>query len=433
MELARIDEGEVALGAFERAADMAGDAEAVTMALSRHATLAMMRGRFDVGTELMAEFSARARQIGMPDVERLESAVLAALDIERGGEPEWESGRERISAAARRFPGHLYEATEARILLALDRRTEAASQLERLLPQALAASGPRWLGAVTDLSAVAAGVGNQTAAAQLYEAVLPYADRLVVWGGANSVNGPAAYFLGLLAGELGMADRAIEHLESAINLAESIGALPMLAHCRAALATVLAVRGADGDDRRASELTQAADELAQQLRMRALLDRLSPSADEWTLRRDGNDWLLEAGGERARLPDSRGLQHIRALVAAPRHDISALDLAAGGRGLRAASADPVLDKTAAASYQHRLTELAAELDAADAAGDEQRAAKAEAERDWLVAELRRASGLGGRIRRTTSDSERARVNVTRTLRAAVDRISVSAPQAGAHL
>ena len=433
MELARIDEAEVALGAFERAADMAGDAEAVTMALSRHATLAILRGRFDVGTELMAEFSARARQIGMPDVERLESAVLAAVDIERGGEPEWEAGRERISAAARRFPGHLYEATEARILLALDRRTEAASQLERLLPQALAASGPRWLGAVTDLSAVAAGVGNQAAAAQLYEAVLPYADRLVVWGGANSVNGPAAYFLGLLAGELGMADRAIEHLESAINLAEGIGALPMLAHCRAALATVLAVRGADGDDRRASELTQAADELAQQLRMRALLDRLSPSADEWALRRDGNDWLLEAGGEHARLPDSRGLQHIRALVAAPRHDISALDLAGGGRGLRAASADPVLDKTAAASYQHRLTELAAELDAADAAGDEQRAAKAEAERDWLVAELRRASGLGGRIRRTTSDSERARVNVTRTLRAAVDRISVSAPQAGAHL
>ena len=64
---------------------------------------------------------------------------------------------------------------------------------------------------------------------------------------------------------------------------------------------------------------------------------------------------------------------------------------------------------------------------------EQRAAKAEAEREWLLAELRRASGLGGRMRRTTSDSERARVNVTRTLRAALDRISVAAPQAGAHL
>jgi RecA/RadA recombinase len=433
MELARVDEAEVALGAFERAADAAGDAEAVAMALSRHAMLAMLRGRFDVGSELMAEFSARARQIGLPDAARLESTVLAAAEIERGGEREWEIGRERISVAARRFPGHLYEATEARILLALGRRAEAAAELERLLPQALAASGPRWLGAVTDLSAVAAEVGNRAAAAQLYEAVLPYAERLVVWGGANAVNGPASYFLGLLANRLGMPDRAIAHLESAINLAEAIGALPTLAHCRAALSTVVAARGADGDDRRASQLLQAARELAWQLQMTALLDRLSPPANEWALRRDGDDWLLEAGGERARLPDSRGIQHLRALLAAPRHDVSALDLAAGGHGLQAAGADPVLDKAATASYQQRLRELGAELDAADAAGDEQRAAKAEAEREWLLAELRRASGLGGRMRRTTSDSERARVNVTRTLRAALDRISVAAPQAGAHL
>ena len=258
MELARVGEAEVALGAFERAADAAGDAEALAMALSRHAMLAMLRGRFDVGSELMAEFSARARQIGLPDARRLESAVLAAVKMERGSEREWEAGREQISVVARRFPGHLYEATEARILIALGRRAEAATELQRLLPQALAASGPRWLGAVADLSAVAAEVGNRAAAAQLYEAVLPYAERLVVWGGANAVNGPASYFLGLLANRLGMADRAVAHLESAISLAEGIGALPALAHCRAGLSTVVAARGADGDDGRASQLLLAA-------------------------------------------------------------------------------------------------------------------------------------------------------------------------------
>ena len=433
MELARVDEAELALGAFERAADAAGDAEAVAMALSRHAMLAMLRGRFDVGSELMAEFSTRARQISLPDAERLESAVLAAVLIERGSEREWEVGREQISVTARRFPGHLYEATEARALVGLGRRGEAAAELERVLPQVLAASGPRWLGAVTDLSAVAAEVGNRAATAQLYEALLPYAERLVVWGGANAVNGPASYFLGLLANRLGLPDRAIAHLESAISLAEGIGALPALAHCRAALSTVLTARGADGDDRRASQLLQGARELARQLQMTALLDRLSTPANEWALRRDGDDWLLEAGGERARLPDSRGIQQLRALLADPRHDISALDLAAGGRGLQATGTDQVLDRTAAASYQRRLRELGAELDAADASGDEHRAAKADAEREWLLAELRRASGLGGRMRRTTSESERARVNVTRTLRAALDRISVAAPQAGAHL
>jgi len=78
-------------------------------------------------------------------------------------------------------------------------------------------------------------------------------------------------------------------------------------------------------------------------------------------------------------------------------------------------------------------DLTAELDAADAAGDSERASRAEAERQWLLAELRRTTGLGGRARRTTTESERARVNVTRTLRTVIGHISAAAPQAGAHL
>jgi hypothetical protein len=88
MELARVGEAEVALGAFERAATTAGDAEAAVVALSRHAMLAMLRGRFDLGNTLISEFSARARQVGLPDAERLESAVLAAVDIDCGSERE---------------------------------------------------------------------------------------------------------------------------------------------------------------------------------------------------------------------------------------------------------------------------------------------------------------------------------------------------------
>jgi hypothetical protein len=51
----------------------------------------------------------------------------------------------------------------------------------------------------------------------------------------------------------------------------------------------------------------------------------------------------------------------------------------------------------------------------------------------MVGELRRATGLAGRPRRATADAERARVNVTRTLRATIDRITAAAPIAGAHL
>jgi hypothetical protein len=51
----------------------------------------------------------------------------------------------------------------------------------------------------------------------------------------------------------------------------------------------------------------------------------------------------------------------------------------------------------------------------------------------VLAAVRGASGLGGRPRQLSAEQERARVNVTRTLRAALDRISATAPLAGAHL
>jgi hypothetical protein len=153
----------------------------------------------------------------------------------------------------------------------------------------------------------------------------------------------------------------------------------------------------------------------------------------WVLRRDGEDWLLRAGPERARLRDSRGLHYLRALLAVPGQEITALDLAAGGTGLREQAAEPILDATAVRAYRRRLTELDAELDAADRSGDAERAARAQAERDAVLAAVRGASGLGGRPRQLSAEQERARVNVTRTLRAALNRISAAAPVAGAYL
>ena len=94
---------------------------------------------------------------------------------------------------------------------------------------------------------------------------------------------------------------------------------------------------------------------------------------------------------------------------------------------------PVLDATSREVYRARLAALAAELDAADRAGDPVAADRIEAERHALLAELRRAAGLGGRRRVVAPEAERARVNVTRTLRAAIERIAPAAPRAAAHL
>ena len=51
----------------------------------------------------------------------------------------------------------------------------------------------------------------------------------------------------------------------------------------------------------------------------------------------------------------------------------------------------------------------------------------------MVRELAAATGLGGRPRQLGSDSERARLNVTRAIRSAISRIRDRAPDAAAHL
>jgi tetratricopeptide (TPR) repeat protein len=433
MELGRVAEAESALAAFAREAAAAGDAEAAVMVTARHAMLAVLRGRLDEASRLTREVAGAARRAGMPDAEAITGTLAGSVAAERGTEADAEQGAQVLLASARRQPGHLFEATAARILVTLGRTDEAGAELDRLLPRALASSGPRWLGAMADLSVVAAAVGHADAAARLTGALAPYRGRLVVWGGANSTWGPVSHYLGLLAAALGKAEDAVRHFEEAVELEEQIGALPYLAHSLDGLATALTARAAAGDAERASESRHRARVIAERLGLTLLLGRLVPAPGEWTLARDGDDWVLAAGGEQARLRDGRGLHYLRSLLAAPGRDIPALDLAAGGAGLAAAGTGPVLDAAARDAYRRRLSALAADLDAADRAGDHAAAERIEAERHALTAELRRAAGLAGRNRRASPEAERARVNVTRTLRATIERIAPAAPLAAAHL
>jgi hypothetical protein len=93
----------------------------------------------------------------------------------------------------------------------------------------------------------------------------------------------------------------------------------------------------------------------------------------------------------------------------------------------------MLDATAKEAYRRRLHELEEDIEEATLMGDGHRAALAEADRDYLVHELSRAYGLGGRHRVVGSDSERARASVTRALRYAVERIAGHHAGLAAHL
>jgi hypothetical protein len=170
-------------------------------------------------------------------------------------------------------------------------------------------------------------------------------------------------------------------------------------------------------------------------------------------RREGEYWTVRYEGSVARLRDAKGLRYLARLLGDPGREFHAVDLAAAGSpaappgppGERAwaggelrarpdlGDAGELLDARAKAAYQARLDELAAELEEADRFHDAGRAARADAERGFLVGELMRAVGLGGRDRRAASHAERARLNVTRAIRAAMANLARANPSLGRHL
>lgn len=77
--------------------------------------------------------------------------------------------------------------------------------------------------------------------------------------------------------------------------------------------------------------------------------------------------------------------------------------------------------------------MADELKQAEADGDEPRAVALEHEKGALERELRRAFDRNGRARVAASAAEKARVNVTRTLRLAIEQIDSLNPRLGRYL
>ena len=432
MELARVDEAESVLAAFASQARSAGDSRDEVMALARHAMLAMLRGSFDDALRLTDRVDEQGRSAGLPDTDRLVGTLRGEIAGLRGDRPSdgGSAGIDLLREFERRIPGHFYDATVAFLLLHFGRHDEARLQLDRALPGLLAGSGPRWLGAAAELADVAASTGSNQAATALLDALAGYSGRLVVFAGANSTLGPVDHWLGVLAASLGRTDAGDRSADQRGRAGRAGGARPFLAFSLAALADVRSARGAGDDARLATEDRRRAAELARQLGLAGLDASLSPQTDVWLLRADEDDWELQAGAEHARLPDGRGVRYLRMLLASPGQELRSIDLAAGGAGLVTTEAEPVLDDLARRAYRQRLSDLETELDDADAHGDEIRAARAETERTALLAELRRASGLGGRPRTVPAEDERARVNVTRALRAAIGQISAKAPLAG---
>jgi tetratricopeptide (TPR) repeat protein len=184
----------------------------------------------------------------------------------------------------------------------------------------------------------------------------------------------------------------------------------------------------------------------------AIVQEPSSSSSEGAFIIEGDIWTVAYGGHLTRLKDIKGLHYLARLLGRPGREIHALDLIGAGDlvtlvdessssrkitleredlhfGLTDHSGE-MLDKEAKASYKRRVDELQQELEDAKEIGNAELADKIQEEIEAIARELRRAIGLGGRDRRSASNSERARLSVTRAIKIALDRISVNDGELG---
>ena len=162
--------------------------------------------------------------------------------------------------------------------------------------------------------------------------------------------------------------------------------------------------------------------------------------------REGDFWNLGWSGTEFKLKDLRGLHHIHRLLelqgreihclelsaelpgtaVTPIHDDGALSVTSGG------DAGEILDAEAKAAYKQRLKDLEGDIQEAENFGDSERSSILRDEMAAITSQRAAAVGLGGRDRRAASVSERARVNVTRAIRAAIERMSQYDKEFAAH-
>ena len=423
--------------------------------------MALLEGRLGEADELLAR--ERESRALTPARDELSAATFHAFLLRREqGRPD--EVEDDVRAAVADFPWYpLHRAALALLLIDMDRRAEARTQVVDLARDGFAAFNRdnEWLLGACLASEAAAELGERAAAEVSYQQLLPVAGRHAIGHAEGSV-GAVDRYLGLLAVALGRGGEAVDHLRRAVEVNRALGAVPWLAHSQHELAAALAAHPGSGTSEVNALLTEAGA-TARRIGMVALQRRLAgnddanatepPAADlpgRAVFRREGDFWTVMLESEPARIRDGRGMHHLARLLGDPGREFHALDLARGAVAGAASAkvtpdlsgddlpvgtddAGPQLDDEAKSAYRARLTELEAEVAEAESWNDPERASRARDEIAMLASELSRAMGLGGRDRRAASASERARVSVTRAIRMAIDRVASASPSAGDHL
>ena len=364
-----------------------------------------------------------------------------------------------------------YRAAYAWVLADCGRVEESRAHLAALFSTGLADWGlVDWLPTAVMAAGAAATVGDSAQCRQAVELLAPHRRDWVVHGTGLAVHGPVALTRGWAATVAGDLKTARGDLALARDSIVGSGAVVFeheLLHHEALLAL------AGGDPAAAVVKMEQASRAAADLgleRMANTLAELDIGSRERAVRavgsgppdaldttgsarrgvfvRGGDVWKVGLGEETGTVAHLKGMAAVATLLGNPDREFSALQLSAvidgisraPGRagliedGLRTGEAtDPLVDSQALAAYRRRISDLESEVEEASRFNDPVRREAAREELDQLVDHLARSTGFRGRSRASASNSERARVRVTKSIRTAITRIKAVAPLLGRHL
>ncbi len=399
-------EAAAALEGYEQlVAEVAQPHQAWRLPLVR-ATFHAFGGDYPAAEAQSAEAHALAQEAGSRSGLALWAIQRLSLAKLRGEPTLIAADAEEVLSLIRNHP--IQQHNTIWILAATGRREEAARALAALPVD------PDHHARLLGTSEACVLLGDATLAARLYELLSALPNRMFWFGGGGGMIGPVARVLGDLARLLGRREAALRHYDDASALGEKMGAVPILESCRRARALVLAESPAAV----APAVVPPAPAPA-------------PPGLRLELRREGDVWAIATAGGTLRLKHAKGLVYLDYLLEQPGRQVHVLELA--GIEHQTGDAGPILDARAKAAYRSRLDDLREELQEGERFGDAGRVSRAQAEIEAIAEQLAGAVGLGGRDRRAASDAERARINVQRRLKDAIDRIAAADAALGRYL
>lgn len=366
---------------------------------TRRAALALLGGRLDEAAERIAAAAALGERIREPDVANVAMSQRLELIRARGDPDELRAFAADAVAHWTGAPVHAHAVAAGFLTRAGDldaARPHVATVVD--LGTWRADRSYLWSVFVHELSRAAVALDDGDLCAQLLEDLVPLGGSCGVNGAVVAFAGSHAHTSAILASALGSSE-AGTLFDQACTTYQRLGALAWLDQAQR--------------DRRSAE-------------------GAGPASTRARLRRRGSLWHITYAGREAIVPHSKGLADIAVLVHQPGVDVHVLDLVDAGDRTR--PVDEIVDRRALESYRQRLADIDDEATQAHLHNDIGRVECLAGERQALLDELGRVSGVRGRSRQFSNHpAERARKAVAARIRDAVRHLQPLMPELAAHL